>query len=62
MRTVSPMTANQEFFKLVREVERGEGFLIAPARPAHCEACAPQRRQRRRPRVGGTPTAGRNRE
>ena len=28
MRTVSLMTANQEFSKLVREVERGEGFLI----------------------------------
>ena len=28
MRTVSLMTANQDFSKLVREVERGEGFLI----------------------------------
>ena len=28
MCTVSLMTANQEFSKLVREVERGEGFLI----------------------------------
>ena len=28
MRTVSLMTANQEFSKLMREVERGEGFLI----------------------------------
>ncbi len=28
MRTVSLMTANQEFSKLVREVERGQGFLI----------------------------------
>ena len=30
MRAVSPMTANQEFSRLVREVERGEGFLITP--------------------------------
>ena len=29
MRTVSLMTANQEFSKLVREVERGQGFPIA---------------------------------
>ncbi len=28
MRTVSLMTANQEFSKLIKEVERGEGFLI----------------------------------
>jgi prevent-host-death family protein len=28
MRTVSLMTANQEFSKLVKEVEQGEGFLI----------------------------------
>ena len=28
MRTVSLMTANQEFSKLIREVERGEGVLI----------------------------------
>ena len=28
MRTVSLMTANQEFSKLMKEVERGEGFLI----------------------------------
>ena len=28
MRTVSLMQANQEFSKLVKEVERGEGFLI----------------------------------
>jgi prevent-host-death family protein len=28
MRTVSLMTANQEFSKLIREVEHGEGFLI----------------------------------
>ena len=29
MRTVSPMTADREFSKLVREVERGQGFPIA---------------------------------
>ena len=29
IRTVFPMTANQEFSRLVREVERGEGFPIA---------------------------------
>lgn len=29
MRTVSLMTANQEFSRLIKEVERGEGFLIA---------------------------------
>jgi prevent-host-death family protein len=28
VRTVSLMTANQEFSKLIKEVERGEGFLI----------------------------------
>ena len=28
MRTVSLMTANQEFSSLIRDVERGEGFLI----------------------------------
>ena len=28
MRTVSLMTANQKFARLVREVERGQGFLI----------------------------------
>lgn len=28
MRTVSLMTANQEFSRLIKEVERGEGFLI----------------------------------
>lgn len=28
MRTVSLKTANQEFSRLVKEVERGEGFLI----------------------------------
>ena len=28
MRTVSLMTANQEFSKLIREVERGEDVLI----------------------------------
>ena len=28
MRTVSLMTANQEFSRLVKEVERGEAFLI----------------------------------
>ena len=28
MRTVSLMTANQEFSRLIREVERGEGILI----------------------------------
>lgn len=28
MRTISLMTANQEFSKLIREVERGEGVLI----------------------------------
>lgn len=28
MRTVSLMTANQEFSKLIKEVEHGEGFLI----------------------------------
>ena len=28
MRTVSLMTANQEFSKLIRDVEHGEGFLI----------------------------------
>lgn len=28
MRTVSLMTANQEFSKLIRAVERGQGFLI----------------------------------
>ena len=28
MRTVSLMTANQEFSRLIREVERGEGVLI----------------------------------
>ena len=28
MRTVSLMTANQEFSRLIREVEGGEGFLI----------------------------------
>lgn len=28
MRTVSLMKANQEFSRLVREVERGESFLI----------------------------------
>jgi prevent-host-death family protein len=28
MRTVSLMTANQEFSKLIKEVELGEGFLI----------------------------------
>ena len=28
MRIVSLMKANQEFSKLVKEVERGEGFLI----------------------------------
>ena len=28
MRTVFLTTANHEFSKLVREVERGEGFLI----------------------------------
>ncbi len=28
MRTVSLMTANQEFSRLVKEVERGEGFVI----------------------------------
>ena len=29
MRTVSLMTANQEFSKLIREVERGEELVIA---------------------------------
>ena len=29
MRTVSLMTANQEFSKLIKEVEHGEGFLVA---------------------------------
>jgi len=28
MRTVSLMTANQEFSRLIRDVERGEGVLI----------------------------------
>ena len=28
MRTVALMTANQAFSKLIKEVERGEGFLI----------------------------------
>ena len=28
MRTVSLMAANRQFSRLVREVERGEGFLI----------------------------------
>jgi prevent-host-death family protein len=28
MRTVSLMTANQEFSKLIKEVEHGEGFVI----------------------------------
>ena len=28
MRTISLMTANQEFSRLIREVERGEGVLI----------------------------------
>ena len=28
MRTVSLMTANQEFSKLIKEVERGQDFLI----------------------------------
>ena len=28
MRTVSSMTANQEFSRLVKEVAHGEGFLI----------------------------------
>lgn len=28
MRTVSLKTANQEFAKLIKEVERGEGFMI----------------------------------
>jgi prevent-host-death family protein len=28
MRTVSLMTANQEFSKLIKKVEQGEGFLI----------------------------------
>lgn len=28
MRTVSLMTANQEFSRLIRKVERGESFLI----------------------------------
>ena len=28
MRSVSLMTANQEFSRLIREVERGEGVLI----------------------------------
>ena len=28
MRTVALTTANQEFSKLIKEVERGEGFLI----------------------------------
>ena len=28
MRTASLMTANQEFSRLVKEVEHGEGFLI----------------------------------
>ncbi len=28
MRSVSLMTANQEFSRLVREVERGAGFII----------------------------------
>ena len=28
MRTVSLMTANQEFSRLVKEVERGKGFVI----------------------------------
>ncbi len=28
MRTVPLMTANQEFSKLIKQVERGEGFLI----------------------------------
>lgn len=28
MRTVSLMTANQEFSRLIRDVEHGEGFLI----------------------------------
>lgn len=28
MRTVSLMDANQKFSKLIKEVERGEGFLI----------------------------------
>ena len=28
MRTVSLMTANQEFSNLIRDVEHGEGFLI----------------------------------
>jgi len=28
MRTVSLMKANQEFSKLIKDVERGEGFLI----------------------------------
>ena len=28
MRTVSPMTANQEFSRLIRDVERGEHIVI----------------------------------
>ena len=28
MRTVSLKTANQQFAKLIKEVERGEGFMI----------------------------------
>lgn len=28
MRTVSLMTANQDFSRLIKEVEQGEGFLI----------------------------------
>ena len=28
MRMISLMTANQEFSRLIREVEQGEGFLI----------------------------------
>jgi prevent-host-death family protein len=28
MRTISLMTANQEFSKLIKQVEQGEGFLI----------------------------------
>ena len=33
MRSVSLMTANQEFSKLIKEVEHGEGFLITRRRP-----------------------------
>ena len=52
MRIVSLMKANQEFSKLVKEVERGEGFLITRRGRPIAKLVPPHGRQDNRPWMG----------